>query len=59
MLNCGSRTKPNAGPLIQRLRVALDVIHQLGNLLFGDQIEREVARQVGENKSNARISQQA
>jgi hypothetical protein len=30
--------------LIQDIRVALDVIHQLGNLLFRQQVEREVAR---------------
>ena len=38
--------------LIQGIRVALDVIHQLGNLLFREQVEREVARQVSESKSN-------
>ena len=43
----------------QRLRVALNVIHQPGNLLFGEQVEREVACQVGESESNARICQGA
>src|ERR1019366_6593969 len=41
--------------LPQGIRVALDVIHQLGNLLFGEQVEGEVARQVSESESNARI----
>ena len=43
--------------LIQGIRVALDVIHQLGNLLFREQVEHEVARQVSESESNARICQ--
>jgi hypothetical protein len=43
--------------LTQGIRVVLDVIHQLGNLLFSEQVEREVARQVSESESNARICQ--
>ena len=43
--------------LIQGIRVALDVIHQLGNLLFSEQVESEVACQVSESESNARICQ--
>ena len=43
----------------QGVWVALDIIHQLGNLLFGEQVECEVARQVGESESNARICQGA
>ena len=45
--------------LIQGIRVALNAIHQLGNLLFGEQVEHEVARQVSESESNARIFQRA
>src|ERR1019366_5930595 len=43
--------------LTQGIRVALDVVHQLGNLLFGEQVEGEVSRQVSESESNARICQ--
>jgi hypothetical protein len=37
--------------------MALNVIHQLSNLLFGEQVEREMGRQIGESESNARIGQ--
>jgi len=33
--------------------------NQFGNLLFGEQVECEVARQIGEGESDARVCQRA